>query len=451
MYRPVLLVAPLVLLTGAPLVSARTPAPPAAPPAATPASVEPSADVAPPPAETLRVVVYDLQPAEGLEALAAKLTDELLVHLGRQPGLVVVGQSELRVMLSHERDKAVLQCDSEESCLARVSQAAQADKAITGRVGRVGDAHLVTLKLADTARAAVQEGEATSAEQVEELGPLVQQAAERLLGLQPAGERERFRMQVAPKGTQVAVIDMAAHDVSEGLAQSLTQLLSLEFKKFEGLGVISRDEIRTLLRFEADRQMLQCTDDTACLVEIGGALGVDYLVAGSVGRLGEAFVLNLKLMDIGRAVVVSRVAESFQGPERELPQALRFTVWALLGREVKGSGSLVLQTNVQEGQLSLDGGQPLELPLAEPLSDLPPGKHRITLTAEGYHPLYQETWVEPGRRTEARMHAVALPRPWYRKWWAWTLLATAVAAGVTATVLLLPDEPETGSVLVTVE
>lgn len=403
-----------------------------------------------PPTAGRRLVVYDLQAAEGLESLAAKLTDELLVHLGRQPGLVVVGQSELKVLLTHERDRAVLMCAAEESCLARISQAAQADKAITGRLGRMGEAYLVTLKLADAARAAVERGEAASTERPEELGERLRQAAGRLLGLGDATAQERFRMQVAPEGTQVAVIDLAAHDVPPGLAQSLTQLLSLELKKFEGLGVISRDEIRTLLRFEAERQVLQCTDDTACLVEIGGALGVDYLVAGSIGRLGEALVLNLKLMDIGAARVVSRVAESFQGPERELPQALRFAAWALLGRQVEGTGRLTVTANVDEGQLSLDGGEPQEFPLATPLGALAPGKHRLSLTADGYQPLYQETWVEPGRVTEARLSAVALPRPWYRKWWAWTLLATAVAAGATATVLLLPDEPETGSVVVTV-
>ena len=44
-----------------------------------------------------------------------------------------------------------------------------------------------------------------------------------------------------------------------------------------------------------------CTSDTSCLVEIGGALGVDYLVSGSVGKLGDAFVIILKLMDVHEA------------------------------------------------------------------------------------------------------------------------------------------------------
>ena len=103
-------------------------------------------------------------------------------------------------------------------------------------------------------------------------------------------------MQVAAEGTAAAVIDLQTHGVDERLGKNLTQLLSLELKKFKGLSVISRDEVQTMLRFEADKQMLKCTSDTSCLVEIGGALGVDYLVSGSVGRLGDAFVIILKLM-----------------------------------------------------------------------------------------------------------------------------------------------------------
>ena len=39
-----------------------------------------------------------------------------------------------------------------------------------------------------------------------------------------------------------------------------------------------------------------------------------------------------------------------------------------------------------------------------------------------------------------------LPRPWYRKWWTWTIAATSLAAAVTATILLLPEEPTEGTV-----
>ena len=395
---------------------------------------------------TTALVVYDLRAEQGLEPLAARLSEAILLHLGKLPGLQVMGESELQVLIAHEQDKVVMMCEGQEACLARIGQAARADQVITGHVGRLGETYLVTLKLADASRATVVSGETASADKVEELPAETTRAAARLVGATSADAAPRFRMQVAPAGTKAAVVDLAAHGVAPGLAQSLTQLLSLELKKFEGLGVISRDEMQTMIRFSADKQALQCSNDTSCLAQIGGALGVDYLISGSVGRLGDQHVLTLKLIDIEAAHVASRVSEAFQGPEQQLPMALRFAAGALLGREAGGEGRLTLQANLERGEVSLDGQPAVPYPFAKPLPPLEVGKHVFTVTGEGYAPKYQEAYIEVDRTTEVIVELTELPRPWYQKWWTWTIAATSLAAAVTATILLLPEEPTEGTV-----
>jgi len=409
-------------------------------------AVDPPGASAPPP-----LVFYDIRAEEGLEALGRQLTDDLLVHLGAQPGLVVVGESELKVMVRHEQDKAALDCASDQACLARLSEAADAKRVVTGRVGRIGGTLMLTLKLADTSRGVVTGAESASAEAEGELSAAARSAAGRLLGLAGAPPTPRFRLTLGKAGTKVAVLDLGAHGVAAGLGDNLTQLLSLELKRFEGLGVISRDEIQAMLRFESDKQVLSCSDDVSCLIEIGGALGVDFLVAGSVGRLGEAWVLVLKLMDIGKATVVSRVSETFQGVESHLPQALRFATWRLVGKDVSGTGELAVGANIDEGQLVLDGGEPQAWPLGAPLPPLAAGRHGVSLTASDWFPIYQEVYVEPGRRTELRLELQARPSPWYARWYTWTAVGAAAAAGVVAVVLLQEDEPAGSDVLVTVE
>ncbi len=411
-----------------------------------------AADAAAAPDDRPAVVVYDVEAAEGLEGLAARITDALLIRVGRQPGVTAIGQSELRVMLAHQKDKEVLlDCEGREECLARLSEAADARRVVTGRVGKIGDAFVLTLKLSDAQRSVVARGESVSADDADALllatGPVV----DTLLGAGPGPGAESFHMAAAPQGTKVAVIDLEAHDVTKGLGQSLTQLLSLELKKFEGLGVISRDEIRTMLRFEVDKQTLQCTNDASCLAEIGGALGVDYLVSGSVGRLGKSYVISLKLMDIAHARVVNRVAEGYEGSETRLPQALRFATWQLLGSVPDGAGRLSVDANVDEGRLALDGEEPRPWPLTEPFGALRAGKHGVSMLAEGYHPLYQELYVEPDRKTDLHLEMVELPTPWYRAWWTWAIAGTVIAGAVTTAVVLSQDDPGTGTVRVNVQ
>lgn len=399
----------------------------------------------------LKVVVYRLKAEEGLGSLAEQLSDEMLLHLGKRADLVVVGESEIQVMLSHEKDKKVLMCDDEQRCLAKLSEAIQADKVITGRVGKLGTSHLVTLKLADAKRSVVERGETAEADKPAELRNETLAAVERLLGLSGGAESAKFEMEIAAEGTSAAVIDLTAHGVEPALADSLTQLLSLELKKYKGLSVISRDEIQTMLRFQAEKQVLQCTSDTSCLVEIGGALGVDYLISGSIGRLGDAYVITLKLMDVHEAKVVNRSSETFRGAESELATALRVTAAGLLGKELAGKGSLVIRANVDEGEFALDGGEAVKLPPPGPFDPIVVGKHTVNIRSEGYYPLFQETYVLEGQRTELRLNLEEIPRPWYKQWWPWTALGAVVAGGVATAVILSGSEPPPGQVNVRIK
>ena len=70
--------------------------------------------------------------------------------------------------------------------------------------------------------------------------------------------------------------------------------------------VVSAEEIRSMVQVEGDKQQLGCHSDKelACLAEIGGALGVERVIIGSLGRLGSTYVYSLKLVDVTHAQVL---------------------------------------------------------------------------------------------------------------------------------------------------
>jgi hypothetical protein len=67
-------------------------------------------------------------------------------------------------------------------------------------------------------------------------------------------------------------------------------------------------------------------------VQIGGALGVENLVAGNIGMLGSIYVINLKFIDIDNSRVLNRVTEKYTGPEAGLFDKMRECVRLLLGK-----------------------------------------------------------------------------------------------------------------------
>lgn len=127
--------------------------------------------------------------------------------------------------------------------------------------------------------------------------------------------RSASRPQRRPK---VMVLQLKAD--SEGLRKTagiLTEVLATDLARSGRLEVLGEADLVTLLGFEKQRQLLGC-EDTGCLAAIGGAMGVNWIVAGSLGSLGELTRVDVKVLDPLRTRVTAR--HGFEA--REVPELL---------------------------------------------------------------------------------------------------------------------------------
>jgi hypothetical protein len=85
-----------------------------------------------------------------------------------------------------------------------------------------------------------------------------------------------------------------------------------------------------MLSQTSKKQMLGCDDDK-CLSNLGGELGVTFLIAGTMGGVGSRYILNLKLIDIGKAQTMNRVSTSVSGNIGSFVDELPALVRQLLG------------------------------------------------------------------------------------------------------------------------
>lgn len=398
------------------------------------------------------VVVYHPKCKKELEGLAVRLAEALVTRLGQSPKHKAVSEEEIRLLASHGKNLAgLLEEKRSQEVLTKLSALVEARNVIYGNLGRIGELYVLTLTLTDVEQAAVVGREGCSAEDEEALLKEGASALARLMNLDEGKTTKvEYKFRYSPGETKIAVTDLAAHGVTPDVAASLTQILAAEVKtRFHGLDTLTGDDVKKVLEHQKLKSTLQCTDDTSCLIKVGKALGVRYLLAGSAGKLGNNYVLSLKLIDIS-TMNVRRTVESYLGTETELPRALRFTMFSLMGIEPFGDGRLDIKTNVDEGKLLVDGKEEFELPLKQAVTDLPTGKHGIVLSADGFFSNYQEGFVEDMSTTTLYVDLTEKPRPWYKKWWPWTIMGSAVVAGVVTTVVLI-QEPTTGSLQVTLE
>ncbi|MBN2361316.1 MAG: hypothetical protein JXR83_17820 [Deltaproteobacteria bacterium] len=101
----------------------------------------------------------------------------------------------------------------------------------------------------------------------------------------------------------MAVYEFGSRGVAPRVASIVTDSVVVELRKYQRLGVVGMDEIKDMLSHEANKQMLGCEDDS-CLAEIGGALGVDELITGSVSLIGGSSVFNARRIHLRTARVL---------------------------------------------------------------------------------------------------------------------------------------------------
>ncbi len=113
----------------------------------------------------------------------------------------------------------------------------------------------------------------------------------------------------ALKKPRLAVLAIKAEGVEPTIASTVDETLTADLAKSGKYEVIGRSEIEAMAGFQSEKLKLGCTGSDSCLAEIGGALGVDRLVFGSLGKAGSTYVLNTKLLEIHGAHVIARDTE----------------------------------------------------------------------------------------------------------------------------------------------
>jgi TolB-like protein len=347
-----------------------------------------------------------------------------------QEGYTVLTMADIGKLVSLEAARSLAGCSPNQAeCVAQVSQALKADLVVTGSLGRVGKKLSINLALVDPRTSTSTAAATGDAQESRDLAQSMGTVVARLMGWRTAAQTPQYRL---PSGgrTSLAVLDLTAMGVSTVASDNLTQVLSTELKRVEGTSVISREDIRAMLQLQEQKSLVGC-DDMACLAEIGGALGVDRLVTGTVGKLSESYIVNLRLISVRQNRVEHLVTEVFNGSEDQLIHATRRAGRRLLGIESTETGVLAV-TGSQQGSSVLVDGVPRGVVPLPPIQGIPAGAHTLLIVKSGFHDWSSDVYVEPAETTAVWVTQKSVPPRWFQRPWVWVLAGTASAATVVA-------------------
>ncbi len=240
---------------------------------------------------------------------------------------------------------------------------------------------------------------------------------------------------------RIAVWRLDALGIEAELVARLETLFRSELDRLAKNPLPTRKQMDTAVG--KDAKLRECTGEDKCLTAIGGKVGVDVMVTGSIAALGDSYTLNIKAVDVQTGKQLRRIAtDPLRGSPDELIEAVRVAAYSLLAPD-QIYGSIVVLSDLVGASVSLDGTRVGMTPLPASLSKLSLGIHKLKVEAQGYLPFEEDVEVrfQKSSRVVVRLAAEQVDpnpalgpttidrgskKPWYTSRWMY------VGAGVAA-------------------
>jgi hypothetical protein len=187
---------------------------------------------------------------------------------------------------------------------------------------------------------------------------------------------------------KLAVWRFDALGIDPELVARLETLFRMELDRLDKQAMPSRRDIDRAITGDAR----ECTGEDRCLAAIGKRLGVDVILTGTVGQLGDNYVLTIKSVDVATAKSLQRIqSDPLRGQPDELIEGVRVAAYRLLAPD-QLHGAIQVQTDLVGAEVVLDGKPLGKTPLARNgvIGKLALGKHHLRVAAPDYDQPYED-------------------------------------------------------------
>jgi len=215
-----------------------------------------------------------------------------------------------------------------------------------------------------------------------------------------------------PARPKLGVSDFSAAKDSQAISAAANSLVANELQRLGTFEVSTADQIRALLGYDRQQQLLGCSSDT-CSSNVGATLSLDYLVTGQLTRIkgtGNASSFNLDLQLVS---VKSGKRERGETVKGDTEQQLIINVTPAVVKLVQSilterSGALVLTSSEPGASVKVDDVVVGVTPLDGRVT-VAGGPHIIAAEKDGYVTWKKEVRITAGGLAEESVHLVPSP------------------------------------------
>ena len=189
-----------------------------------------------------------------------------------------------------------------------------------------------------------------------------------------------------PKKKNIAVIDLESRGgLSKAEIGTLTDRLRSLLVRTNAFNVIDRGRMQNILD-EQGFQMSGCTS-TECAVEAGMILGVEEMVAGTIGRIGKLYTIDIILLRVETSRILKSLTRDYTGEIEGLVPEMKSIANELAGVKaekvvVAAFGHVRISTDPSGAEIFIDDAKMGVTPFT--VQNVGVGKHNLKIKKNGY-------------------------------------------------------------------
>ena len=139
----------------------------------------------------------------------------------------------------------------------------------------------------------------------------------------------QLNAQVAEGKQTVALLEFEGRGISQLEAKTLTDRLMSEMVNTDAVIMVERNQMDEILN-EQGFQQSGCTS-SECAAEVGALLGVQNMVSGAFGKLGNSYTIDAKMFSVETGATIRTVSKTYKGPVDNLLTVIEVVGWEIVG------------------------------------------------------------------------------------------------------------------------
>jgi hypothetical protein len=222
--------------------------------------------------------------------------------------------------------------------------------------------------------------------------PLLPATLALALGASPAGK--------------IALIDLDTPPTMIGMGSQVGRSLQVAAAK-EKLAVLTADELLARLGLKKYEELVKCGGKVACVAQgLSEVPEVTHAISGVLSLDEKNYHLRLSLIDVKKTELVTDVDRSILIASRRFQKDVEQLAGPLLRGEREARGTLVVQTNVRNAQVTVNGEF---LGVAPVTLKLKPGKHEVRVERPKYLPVHRLVDLEADQTFTEEIRMILKP------------------------------------------